>query len=140
MQSLVQSTKEKPTDTLFLHVYSGTEKNVFTYYEDDGSTLAYKNGSFCKRNIEFNPSAKQLTIRVQEGSYTSQFKYIELIFHGFDSAAQSVALDDQKLNLQTDHIRLLDPQENLEDIYDKNFLQFNSTVNTCAGCKKSNDR
>src|SRR5678815_3105731 len=36
-QSLVQSTKEQPNDTLYIHIYNGTEKNTFTYYEDEGN-------------------------------------------------------------------------------------------------------
>jgi alpha-glucosidase len=119
MQGLVQSTKERPPDTLFLHLYNGTEKNIFTYYEDDGNTSDYKNGNFCKRNIEFDPSKKLLTILAQEGANASQFKHIALMFHGFDNTVQTITLNGQKYDLQTDYTRLLDPLENLEDIYDK---------------------
>ena len=41
MQSLVQSTKDKPSDTLDINIYYGKEKNSFVYYEDDGSTINY---------------------------------------------------------------------------------------------------
>ena len=36
MQSLVQSAKDKSSDTLFVQVYNGKEKNSFMYYEDAG--------------------------------------------------------------------------------------------------------
>jgi alpha-glucosidase len=42
MESLIQSTKDKPSDTLLVHIYYGTEQNTFTYYEDDGKSFAYK--------------------------------------------------------------------------------------------------
>ena len=62
MQSVVQSTKEKPGDTLYLHIYNGAIKNVFTYYEDDGNTFSYASGNYCKRNIAFDPSKEQILL------------------------------------------------------------------------------
>jgi alpha-glucosidase len=120
VQSLVQSTKEKPSDTLYLHIYAGQEKNIFTYYEDDGATLSYKTGNYCKRNIEFDGSKKQIVFSQQEGSYSSQFKYVELILHGFDEAVKNLTANDQSYQLSNDHIRILNPLDNLEDVYDKN--------------------
>lgn len=42
MQSLVQSTSEKPTDTLLIHIYKGNINNTFVYYEDDGESYNYE--------------------------------------------------------------------------------------------------
>jgi alpha-glucosidase len=83
MQSLVQSTAIKPTDTLYLHVYNGEKPNSFVYYEDDGKSFDYKNGVFYKRTILFDPIQRNFTLSAAEGSYHSQFKYIKLILHGF---------------------------------------------------------
>ena len=88
MQSLVQSTAIQPTDTLYLHVYNGPTANSFVYYEDDGKSFNYQKGAFYKRNILFNPQQRNFTLGAVEGSYTSQFKYIKLILHGFDGVDQ----------------------------------------------------
>ncbi|QEC67902.1 glycoside hydrolase family 31 protein [Panacibacter ginsenosidivorans] len=123
MQSLVQSTKQKPADTLFLHVYYGKEKNTFTYYEDDGNTMAYKNGNFCKRNIEFDPISKQLIVSAQEGTYTSDFHNIKLMLHGFDKSINKIDVNYKPVLTGDDHVQLLNALENLDDIYDKKYYQ-----------------
>lgn len=126
MQSLVQSTKEKPSDTLFLHIYNGADKNLFTYYEDDRKSFDYKTGNFCKKTITFDPLQKQLTLGEQQGRYNSQFKYIQLILHGFDETVKNISINNQGYSLGSDHIRLLNPLDNLGDIYDKSY--FNSLL------------
>lgn len=82
-QSLVQSTAEKPTDTLTVHIYNGETENSFTYYEDDGISFNYENGDFYKRPIHFDPIKKSVTFEKASGSLVSKFKYLEIIFHGF---------------------------------------------------------
>jgi alpha-glucosidase len=84
MQSLVQTTVEKPADTLYLHIYNGTAANRFVYYEDDGKSFDYQKGNYYKRAIILNPTARTLTFDKVEGSYVSNFKYIKIILHGFD--------------------------------------------------------
>jgi len=84
MQSLVQSTAILPTDTLSIHIYNGSKTNSFVYYEDDGISFQYKKGAYYKRLITFNPAARNITLNESEGSYTSHFKYIKLILHGFN--------------------------------------------------------
>jgi alpha-glucosidase len=89
MQSLVQSAKEKPSDTLFLHIYSGDEKNSFIWYEDAGDGFEYRQAAYNKRVIEFDPASHRLLIQQQEGNYSSVFKKIQVIFHGFKDMAES---------------------------------------------------
>lgn len=83
MQSLVQSVKEKPSDTLSLHVYYGDAANHFLYYEDDGETYAYEQGAFYRRNIRFDPGNKNITLDKATGSAVSKFNHIQLVLHGF---------------------------------------------------------
>lgn len=123
MQSQVQSTKEKPVDTFYLHIYNGTVKNVFIYYEDDGSTFSYINGNYCKRNIEFDPSKKQINFDEQQGAYASQFKYIQLILHGFDQKLENISVNGQQYVMNKIQERLFNPLDNLDDIYDKDFYR-----------------
>lgn len=122
MQSLVQSTKEKPSDTLFLHIYNGADKNIFTYYEDDGNTFEYKSGKFCERNIAFDPLQKQLILSEQEGNYTSQFKYVQIIFHGFANMPV-VNMNGQTLQTRKEYKHIFNPLDNLNDIYDKAYYK-----------------
>ena len=92
MQSLIQSTKEQPTDVLEVHVYHGTTNNSFVYYEDDGSSYNYLNEQFFKRTIIFWPSKKQIMFSATEGNARSKFNSVKLYLHGFD------ALDKTNVN------------------------------------------
>ncbi|MHC1774502.1 MAG: glycoside hydrolase family 31 protein [Lentimicrobium sp.] len=83
MQKGVQSTSENPGDVLYLHVFNGSSKSEFVYYEDDGSTYNYEKGTFYKRIFTFDPEKKQLKLYAKEGSYGSRFKKVQLILHGF---------------------------------------------------------
>ncbi|HEY4326565.1 MAG TPA: DUF5110 domain-containing protein, partial [Mucilaginibacter sp.] len=84
MQSLIQSTAEQSTDTLAVHIYSGSTANSFVYYEDDGKSFDYKKGNFYKRTISLNPQNQLITFGHIEGLYKSHFKYIKVMLHGFD--------------------------------------------------------
>jgi alpha-glucosidase len=95
MQSLVQTTSILPTDTLSVHIYNGPAANGFVYYEDDGKSFDYKKGSFYKRIIVFNPADKSVNFGAAEGSYTSHFKFIKLILHGFDQTDKISVGKDQ---------------------------------------------
>ncbi len=83
MQSLVQSTAIKPTDTLVVHVYQGDITNKFVYYEDDGESYAYENGAYYKRAITFDPAKNAITFDKVEGTATSKFNTIKVVLHGF---------------------------------------------------------
>jgi len=84
MQSLVQTTQEKPTDTLVVHVYKGSIKNSFVYYEDDGQSYNYEKGDFYKRTINYDPAQRNLSFEKAEGTFSSKFKKIKLVFHGLE--------------------------------------------------------
>lgn len=83
MQSLVQTSMEKPTDTLVLHIYKGSVSNSFVYYEDDGQTYDYEKGDFYKRTITYDPAKRSIIFDKAEGTFTSKFNNLKLIFHGF---------------------------------------------------------
>jgi alpha-glucosidase len=86
VQSLVQSTAEKPTDTLALHVYKGDAASTSSYYEDDGATFAYQQGAYYRRAISYDGAARRITIGAAEGSLKSKFARLELVLHGFGDA------------------------------------------------------
>jgi alpha-glucosidase len=123
MQSLIQSTREAPSDTLYVHVYNGTDQNRFIYYEDDGSSMAYKNAVYCKREILFDPAAKKIIISRQEGSYPAHFKKLNIIFHGFNDELKEIKINNAVVPQKTVSQPVFDALENLGDYYDKTYMQ-----------------
>ena len=123
MQSLVQSTKEKTSDTLLVHIFNGKEKNSWVYYEDAGDGFDYQNGHFCKRNFEFDPSQNQIILEKQEGDYVSVFKKIKIILHGFGEKFNAVEINGSSSILENCSFKILDGLENLADFYDKNYYR-----------------
>lgn len=83
MQSLIQSTAEKPSDTLVLHIYKGSENNSFVYYEDDGESYNYEKGDFYKRQITYDAKQRKIVFDKVEGNFKSKFSQLKLVFHGF---------------------------------------------------------
>lgn len=123
LQTLVQSTKDKPADTLFILFFNGKEKNSLVYYEDAGDGFDYQKGDFCKRIFEFDPEKGQVVFRKQDGSYSSHFKKFMIILHGFHEKYKEANISGKPLNLENCSIKLVDGLENLEDIYDKNYFR-----------------
>jgi alpha-glucosidase len=126
MQSLVQSTKQEPSDTLFVHIFNGDDPYIFEYYEDDGSTMDYLDGVFYKRTITFDPGKKEVIFSKPDGSYTSNFKIIKCIFHGFRSEINEVKVNGEMVPVENETVKLLDGLRFLEDLYDPSY--FNSLM------------
>jgi alpha-glucosidase len=124
VQSLVQSTKQDPGDTLFLHVYSGDQAGSFVYYEDDGITTDYQNGIYCKRTIEFDPAGKRISLGAVEGSYLSAFSFVKLILHGFNEEINDLTVNNQPLSIKSENLKLLDGLKYLEAIYDSTYFKY----------------
>lgn len=111
-QSLVQSSMEKPTDTLVLHIYKGAITNSFVYYEDDGQTYAYEKGDFYKRTITYDPLKRNITFGKTEGAFQSKFQQLKLVFHGFtaqDHPAKGKQLKEEMISFLAP-ISKFDPQ------------------------------
>ncbi len=123
MQSLIQSTMQKPCDTLFIHVYNGNESNRFEYYEDDGSTKDYQKGEFYKRTIEFDPLKKSLVFEKPMGDFTSIFKTVQCVFHGFNDEMNKISINNQPLTIKNQRLKLLDGLRYLEDFYDPTYFK-----------------
>ena len=123
MQSVVQSSKDLPTDTLYLHLYNGKEKNTFVYYEDQGDGMDYKNGGFCKRIFSFDPVVKEFQLSKQKGNFKSIFKKIKLVLHGFDEDISSISINNTVQQLKQQNEKVLDGLQYLSDIYDAGYYQ-----------------
>jgi alpha-glucosidase len=130
LQSLIQSLKEKPGDTLYVHIYSGEKFNSFTYYEDDGSTFNYSKGDYYKRDIAFTPGERKIVFQKKEGKFVSEFKKMKIILHGFAPWLQTVKINGREKTLLSEKNNIFNSLDNLEDYYDKNYFQ--SLVNAQA--------
>jgi alpha-glucosidase len=108
MQSLVQSTSQKPTDTLIVHIYKGGVNNHFVYYEDDGESYAYENGSYYKRIISYDPANKTIAFNKADGSLSSKFNKIKLVMHGFNDVT-AIKLNGGAATLSDDFSSMLNP-------------------------------
>ena len=108
MQSLVQSTSEKPTDTLIVHIYKGSVNNSFVYYEDDGESYNYENGAYYKRAITYDAAKSLITFDGVEGSLKSKFNKIRIIFHGFNDAS-AVTINNNQVVVKDDFWSYLPP-------------------------------
>ncbi len=108
MQSLVQSTSEKPTDTLIVHIYKGTINNNYVYYEDDGETYNYEKNDFYKRTISYDAAKKMIVFDASEGAFKSKFNYVRLMMHGFDTD-NNFKMNDKAIDLKTDFAWFLSP-------------------------------
>lgn len=107
MQSIVQSTKEQPTDILTVHLYAGKQGSEFVYYEDDGETYAHEKGDYHKRSMTFDAATKNFRFAKAEGNRTSKFKQIRLVMHGFESLPKELMVQGKKIALQNDSTPLL---------------------------------
>jgi alpha-glucosidase len=116
LQTKVLSTKDNPSDTLYVHVFYGADAHRFIYYEDDGSSLDYQRGAYYQRTIEFDPAGKKIAFGKPEGSYTSQFKKVALVLHGFD-AQDRFRENGRPAVVQQAEMRILDPLADLEPLY-----------------------
>jgi alpha-glucosidase len=88
MQSIVQSTQDTGNGTLEIHVWNGPETNSFLYYEDDGNTYNYQEGTYHKRLIIFDNLKKAIILSDAEGSFTSKYTQVQIVLHGFDVVSE----------------------------------------------------
>jgi alpha-glucosidase len=100
MQSAIQTTAVKPADTLTIHFYNGSEKNMFIYYEDSGNGYEYTTGGYYSREIFFDPVAREIVLSKTQGSYSSHFKNLRLIFHGFDEKTLLLKINGSPITLK----------------------------------------
>lgn len=107
MQTLVQSTSESPSETLFVHVYAGNRNSVYTYYEDDGVTYSYEKGTFVESEMTYDASNKKLNIQpLTSDSYKSKFKKITFVLHGFENSAKTMKLNGKAVTCMEESIDL----------------------------------
>ena len=115
-QPRVQSTRDDPGPVLSVHIFQGTLRNEFVFYDDDGETLDHRTGAFLRRRITFEPGARQIRFSRAEGQYASRFRRIRLVMHGF-GALRGLSVNGIAAATRTETIRMLDPLTALNDVY-----------------------
>jgi alpha-glucosidase len=107
MMTDVQSTSEKSSDTLLVHIYFGSKGSVFNYYEDDGHTYAYETESYLTAGMAFDPSERKATIESLAGkSFTSHYKVVTVILHGFEPMAKQLKVNGNAFECEESTIDL----------------------------------
>lgn len=99
MQNVVQSTADNGDGILKLNIWYGDSASNFVYYEDDGNSYEYEKGNYYKRNILFNPSAKQIVLEKPEDAYPTKYSTIQLVLHGFPKL-NLLKINDQSSGLK----------------------------------------
>lgn len=99
MQTPVEYTSQKGDGILELNIWFGKNKNNFTYYEDDGSTFKYQDGSYYTRNISWDPQEKVIKLNKKEGDFVSKFQQVKLIFHKFSGLKNYIMVNGKKVTL-----------------------------------------
>lgn len=116
MQSAIAHTGETPESTLSLHLFAGETTGTFHYYEDDGNSLDYQNGDYFQRKIHLDSKQSFVHFEKVEGSFSSKFEEIELIFHGFDISEASV--EDSAIDISQKEIAFLDKISDFDPLPD----------------------
>ena len=111
MQSVVQHTGQKPSDTLVIHVYKSEKETdfVYKYYEDDGVSYDYKEGKFYKREIIYKTSIDEIIFKEKKGEFESKFKALRLVFHGFTDIGNIIKVDGKPRKIYPVGIDFLEP-------------------------------
>ncbi|NIW44144.1 MAG: DUF5110 domain-containing protein, partial [Gammaproteobacteria bacterium] len=98
-------------DTLLVDIYPAN-RGVFSLYEDDGQTLAYRNGEFALTTLGFDQSGSMLTLSVNPsgGSFSGQPAQRTYLYriHLADHAPDSVAWNGQLIPRDADSLSLMD--------------------------------
>jgi len=76
-------------ELLEIHLYNGDERAATAYYEDDGTTYAFEQGDYHKRELVFDPTLNSFTLSEVEGDYPSKMKRLKVVLHGFSSINSS---------------------------------------------------
>lgn len=116
MQPAAEHTGIK-RELLIIHLYAGESENEFVYYEDDGETFDYQNGTFLRRTLRYEAIDDRLTIGEVEGSYQTPVSKIKVVMHGFPPLA-SIEINDEKVEVLPEVNRFFAGLEKFDPVKD----------------------
>jgi alpha-glucosidase len=92
MGPVMQHTGEWPPEALKLHIYPGEGESWL--YEDDGQSLAYRNGEFQLTRFICETNGHRLAVRREvEGPYDPGYGQFDIVVHGLEAAPRQVLVD-----------------------------------------------
>ncbi|MEI6460072.1 MAG: TIM-barrel domain-containing protein [Pseudomonadota bacterium] len=116
MQALVESTRDDPGAELLLHVYAGTERASYVYYDDDGRTVDYRAGHYRSQTVTYDPAAQTLQISAPEGDFASSFRRIRVVLHGMPGL-HDLSVNGTAMAPVMEAVQAFDPVEAIADLY-----------------------
>jgi alpha-glucosidase (family GH31 glycosyl hydrolase) len=96
----MQYRGEKPLDEIEVHVFPAAEPSRFSFYEDDGTSLAHRDGVFATTEIEAVQAGNVVRVTIGEtaGGYQPDVGVRRWsLAVALDSAPQSVSCDGQSI-------------------------------------------
>jgi alpha-glucosidase (family GH31 glycosyl hydrolase) len=102
-QKVLDYVGQQTADTINLDVFPDSQQTSFSYYDDDGSSYNYEQGSYFRQSIsaqDQGTSGINVAIGAKSGSYAAALQYYIAKIHG--KAAASVTLNGATLPKQTD--------------------------------------
>jgi alpha-glucosidase (family GH31 glycosyl hydrolase) len=107
----MQHTGEKPIDPLSVHIYGfatadraqSAALSAASLYEDDGTSLAYRDGKFQRTHFKFHQSRHSVRLEVETESGDQKYRSVpsrafHLYFHGIEAPVSSVRIDGQEIS------------------------------------------
>jgi alpha-glucosidase len=101
MGPVMQHTGQWPPDALRLHIYPGDGESWL--YEDDGHSMAYRDGEFQITRFVCQAAGDALTVRRQvEGPFHPGYERFDIQLHGLEAPPKQVLADGQPLDVAYD--------------------------------------
>jgi alpha-glucosidase len=113
IQPLTQSTDETPVGSLTVRVYPGPNCGG-SIYEDDGSTMAYKNGDFLRTQFscQMREDLVQIHVDQRQGTYKPWWKDLVIEVYGWSSSSASLVLNGKP----DSRVVTVDPQKHTSSV------------------------
>lgn len=98
-----QHTGQSPGDTAYLHVWTGVS-GIGVWYEDDGASLAYRDGSHCERVLYQQAAGRvgTLVLAPPNGDFKTRVKHWEVLLHGAPAVKYRVSVQGRRIKVSID--------------------------------------
>lgn len=106
MQPEMQYIDEKPLNPLILDIYP-YEKSEFILYEDDGFSLNYQGGDFCKTKYKCIVEDDKIILNIgeREGKFEPEQREYELKINGLEKILAKVIFNGSEISVKDDILK-----------------------------------